>query len=243
VDAPELLIRPASVARFCTWAIAVLLLLHGVSQTARFAFGHDYQYGLASRVYLGAEMSIPNWFSAVLLLACGAVLLAIGRGLRRPHGDDSRYWTLLGIVFVVLSIDEAAALHDLVSPLFSGVFARLARDVGGPFGAVVRKPNYFWEIPGLLFALTVAALYVPFLLKLPRRTRNLFLVAGCVYIGGAVGVDFLEGWYSGLYGPKNPAFVALVTCEETLEMAGSSLFLFALLDYAQARFGGVTVVL
>jgi len=195
---------------------------------------------LAAKLYLGAEASIPNWFSSVLLLASAAVLFAIGAARRRA---DSLYWIGLGIVFVGLSLDEAAALHDLASPFFAGVFTALARLVGGPFIGLAHKPNYAWEIPGAIFCLVVAAAYVPFLKRLPRRTRTGFVAAGAVYVGGAIGVDFIEGWYSGLHGPRTAIFVALVTCEEALEMVGATLFLYALLRYAAAEFGDVRISL
>jgi len=238
MDTGELTIRSKSVARLCALVIAVLVALHVASQVVRYAFGKDYQLGLAAKLYLGAEASIPNWFSSVLLLASGATLLTIGFARRRP---DRAYWIGLGIVFVGLSVDEAAALHDLASPLFAGVFATLAHTVGGPFVALARKPNYAWEIPGAIFCLVMAAVYVPFLMRLPRRTRNGIVVAGFAYVAGAVGVDFIEGWYSGLYGPRTPIFVAMVTCEETLEMIGATLFLSALLRYAESEFGGVRI--
>jgi hypothetical protein len=37
--------------------------------------------------------------------------------------------------------------------------------------------------------------------------------------------------------------VALVTCEEALEMVGATLFLYALLRYAAAEFGDVRISL
>ena len=238
MDTGELTIRPRTVARLCATVIALLVVLHLGSQFLRYAYGRDYQWGLAAKVYLGAEASVPNWFSSVLLLASGAVLLAIGAARRRR---DSAYWIGLGVVFVGLSLDEAAALHDLASPLFAGVFTTLGRLVGGPFTALAQKPNYAWEIPGAIFCLLVAAAYVPFLRRLPRHTRNGFVAAGAAYVAGAIGVDFIEGWYSGLHGPRTPVFVALVTLEEALEMIGAALFMYALLRYAESEFGGVRI--
>lgn len=233
----EILVKPRTTARVSAAAIAVVVALHAASQTARFAFGHDYQLGLASRLYLGAEMSLPNWLSTILLVACAAALLAVGAAARRDRGR----WIGLAVIFVALSVDEAAALHDLASPLFSGVFVWLAHVVGGPFIGLARKPNYGWEIPGAMFAIGVAAAYWPFLLRLPSRTRVLFMWSGAIYVGAAVGVDFVEGWYSGLHGAKNPTFVALVTAEESLEMVGVSLFLYAVLSHAEAELGEMRI--
>ena len=100
MDKGELTIRPRSVARLCAAVIAVLVALHLASQILRYEFGKDYQLGLAARLYLGAEASIPNWFSSVLLLASAATLFTIGFARRRA---DKAYWIGLGIVFVFSS--------------------------------------------------------------------------------------------------------------------------------------------
>lgn len=233
----DVIIRPAAVGRVCTASIAAVVALHALSQFARFAYGRDYQLGLAQRLYLGAEASVPNWLSTILLGLCAAALYAIAAARR----DDRARWQLLAIIFVLLSLDEAAALHDLLSPFFAGVFTRLAETVGGPFVALARKPNYAWQIPVVVLCTALAAAYVPFVFRLPRATRLGVILAGAIYVGGAVGVDFIEGWYSGLHGPKNPVFVAMVTLEETLEMAGAALFLYTLVRYAEAEFGELRI--
>lgn len=235
MDRNDIVIHPRTVGRICTVGIAALLALHVFSQVLRFGFGWDYQMGLAEEVYLGAEANIPNWFSTLLLLACGVVLLVIARGKRTdrywPH------WLALGVIFVAMSLDESAALHDLSAPLFAGLFVPLAHSVGGPFLGLEHKPGYAWIFPGVAFCVAVGICYMPFLRDLPRRARRQFVIAGIVYVGGAVGLEALGGWYSGLHGSKNPAFVALLTCEETMEMIGASLFLYALVDYAERAFG------
>jgi hypothetical protein len=235
----ELVVTPRTVARWSAVAIALLVMAHSASQLLRFGFGRDYQMGLARELYLGSEAAIPNWFSSVLILACAAALLTIARVRRgeRYHG----HWLALGIVFVLMSLDESAALHDLSAPLFYGVIVRLAHTIGGPFVALANKPNYAWMVPGIAFCALVAVAYVPFLASLPLRTRAWFIGSGIVYVAGAVGFEAIEGWYSGTWGSKNPGFVALLTCEETLEMVGMSLFLYALVRYLDEYAGTITI--
>lgn len=237
----EIRIRPRTIARICAVSIALLVAAHLASQVLRFGFGWEYQMGMAEEVYLGGEATIPNWVSTLLLLACGLTLLTIAAGKR---GDRFyRHWLALGATFVAMSLDESAALHDLSAPFFAGLFHPLARTIGGPFLGLENKPGYAWMFPGVAFCIVVGISYLRFLRDLPRSSRLRFIVAGIVYVGGAVGFEALGGWYSGLHGSKNPYFVALMTCEETLEMVGASLFLFALLDYAEREFGAVRIVL
>jgi hypothetical protein len=143
--------------------------------------------GFAERVYLGAEANIPNWFSTLLLLACGVVLLTIGAAAKQHVSQ----WSWLGIVFLALSLDESAALHDLSAPLFTRSITWLARTVGGPFSGLQYKPGYAWLIPGILFTAAIAVISVPLLLALPRQARYRFVMAGAIYVGGAVGFEAL----------------------------------------------------
>lgn len=36
---------------------------------------------------------------------------------------------------------------------------------------------------------------LPFLARLPSRTGNLFVIAGAIYVGGALGVERATDWY------------------------------------------------
>src|SRR5690606_20405561 len=110
--------------------------------------GRPYQMGIAERVYFGSEAALPAWFTASVLLLCGLLLVWIGRAGRRHGQRGSGYFTVLGGIFVYLSADEAAALHELSSPLFTGVMAGLGTTFGSPFEALAARPGYGWVIPG-----------------------------------------------------------------------------------------------
>jgi hypothetical protein len=96
-------------------------------------------------------------------------------------------------------------------------------------------------VPGALFALCVAAVYLPFLARLPARTRNLFFLAGFVYVSGAIGFEMVGGRQAALYGDDNLTYKLLAHVEESLEMAGLVVLLYALLDYAARHVGPVSV--
>ncbi len=172
------------------------------------------------------------------MLACGVMLLVIAQASRHR---DRVYWLALGVIFVAMSIDEEAGFHDLTAPFFYWVFKRLAPVIGGPFHGLINKPGYAWMVPGIVFAGAVAAAYWPFLMRLPKRFRQLFLASGAVFMIGAVGFEILGGWYSGLWGPLHPKFVLLSTCKETLKRAGEIMFLYSLLSYAEAEFGAIRI--
>jgi hypothetical protein len=85
------------------------------------------------------------------------------------------------------------------------------------------------------------ALFVPFLLRLSTRTRNIFLLAGATYVFGAVGMEIPEGIRSQLYG-QDFVYALYAALEEGMEMAGVVLFLGELLAHYAARGGAIGIV-
>jgi hypothetical protein len=56
-------------------------------------------------------------------------------------------------------------------------------------------------------------------------------VAAILYIGGAIGVELIGGRYAELHGEENWTYSMITTVEESLEMAGLIVFIWALLEY------------
>ena len=67
--------------------------------------------------------------------------------------------------------------------------------------------------------------------QLPPTTRWKVALAGCIYVGGALGVEFLLGHWSALHGEENFTYAAIDAVEETMEIVGASLFLSTLLEH------------
>jgi hypothetical protein len=93
---------------------------------------------------------------------------------------------------------------------------------GGPF-------HYAWSVLGVVFVLAFALVYLPFVLRLESSTRRLFIVSGGLYVGGALGMELVQGWHDGLYG-INGTTALITTVEEVLEMLGIVVFIYALLS-------------
>ena len=140
------------------------------------------------------------------------------------HKQGDRYafqWKCLSLIFLYLSVNEAAGIHELaIDPL------RQALNLGGIF--------YFaWVIPGAILVSIFVLAYLKFLMSLPAKTRNLFIVAGVIYVGGALGIELVGGAYAYAQGITDLAYSIIVTIEEALEMIGILVFIYALLDYIE----------
>ena len=91
------------------------------------------------------------------------------------------------------------------------------------------------------YAAALALYFLPFLLRLPRRTAVAFAVAAAIYLGGALGTELVEGWWREGHGHRNLTYHLLVSTEEGLEMLGVICFINALLAYLATYYGEVRV--
>ncbi len=166
------------------------------------------------QIALDGELNVGAWYSSALMILSAIGLFLTGRVQRDvPEGRAPLPWYALAVIFVGLSIDESASFHEILGdPL------RNALDTGGLL--------YFaWVIPGAIFTLTVGVLFIPFLLTLPRGVAVRFVVAGAIFVGGALGMELLEGNLADKGEMGSVLFMVFVIIEEAMEMFGIALFL------------------
>jgi hypothetical protein len=165
---------------------------------------------------LRGEGNLPAYWSTALLLVAGLLLLAVGQAEAPINRLRGRAWGALGLVFLYLSADEAASLHELAR--------RIPRD-WLPHSSLFYWP---WVIFGSVAVIVLVIAFRRFLWDLPRDTRRSLILAGAVYVGGALGLEFVGAaieahhWSEGL-------LVIEETFEEGLEMIGVVLLIHALL--------------
>ena len=80
--------------------------------------------------------------------------------------------------------------------------------------------------PLVLLAIT----YARFLIALPRTSMRAFLIAGFVYVSGALGMELVGGAYFTTHS-NDVVYGVIATIEEMGEMTGMALFILALLDH------------
>jgi hypothetical protein len=173
---------------------------------------------------VNSEHNVPSWFSSMLLIGCALVAAILAALTRRAGGRDARYWAALAAVLSLLSLDEAAALHE-----------RLGGPAAEVLGAATRGALHFaWVVPGVVLALVVGLAFLRFVLRLPRSTRRLVVAAAALYLTGAAALEAVGGMVLEAQGHR--AMYLLVTAaEEGLEMAGAVLLLYAILRLLRLR--------
>ncbi len=194
----------------------LLLTLAGLAvELAKSASGRTLKHELIYFLGLSYEQNLPTWYSSSLLLLCAVSLTLIATAKFAAGLPYRWHWAVLAALFAYVSLDEAVTLHESLSKYF---------DYGGVL--------YFgWVIPASIAVLILGLAYLKFLFHLPVRTRNQFIIAGTLYVGGALGVEFLLGYWTDLAGDRNLVYGLIDLIEESLEILGMTLFLCALLEY------------
>lgn len=222
-------VRPVRVLAGLSVIIAILVVFSVSGQYARFFLGHGRLLGFIDAFDLDAEANVPTYFSCLQLLAASFLAGLIASTVRRSGAAFAGHWGMLSVIFAYLSLDEFMMLHEQLArlpflPAKEGVFF------------------YAWVIPGLVIVAVFGALYTRFFWALPTRSKVWFAASGALFVGGAIGVEMMGGLYASQHGEISFTKAMIIAVEETFEMSGVALFIYALLDYLGARLGEVRMV-
>ncbi len=140
-----------------------------------------------------------------------------------------RRWFVLGLIFFYIATDEAAVIHELIN----GIWLEGYR-VSGLF-------FFMWIYPAAALLTVFAVAYWRFFFALPAGIRGRVAAAGLIFVGGALGTEVPLGLWASVHGYENWVYGAGQTAQETLELAGTSLFLAALLRHLARGEAGVAI--
>lgn len=220
----SLLLSPKNVLRNLAIVIFVLLLadIAGIILESVLNYEARLTRLIAHYFSFNGESNIPAFFSSVMLLAASGLLFLIHRQHKRTAQDGyTRHWLILGFIFLFMAIDENTQIHERIADF---VRPRLATDLSGML-------HWAWVVPYSVLTLAVVAYFIRFVLRLPTHTRNLILLSGALFVTGALGLEFFEGYLYKRYGIDHLYNRILYCLEELMEMSGVALFIYALLDY------------
>ena len=130
-----------------------------------------------------------------------------------------RYWRTLRYIFIYLALDEAFQIHEIF------IIPDLGKQLPGIF-------HFVWVIPYGLVTLYFANYFRKFIFLLPQKIRNRLVISGFLYIGGALGMEMLEGvWVRIAGGMQNLVYALLASVEEMIEIIALLLLIHTLLTY------------
>ena len=155
---------------------------------------------LKSVFNMNGEANVPTWWNSALLGTIGFAAL-VARAFESER-LARRAWLVVAAAGMVLSLDEIASLHErLGEPV---------REIG------IEVPTFAWLVPGVVIAAALFVVLVALGRGLPPRTRRWLFLALVCYLGGAVGVEAINGTQRGA--DRLISYWIGTTVEETVEM-------------------------
>lgn len=226
----SLVISSRAVARWLGAAIAALVALDVAHHVLYRVLHRDVAFGFHTVFSLSGEQNVPTWYASGALLVSGALFSLVAHAKRAAADRFAHHWQGLGAIFVLLSLDEAAALHDGLN-----LVANSLGSVGGPF-------RWGWVLFAMAAVLGVGIAYLRFFLSLAPRFQRLFFAAAALFVGGAVGCEMLGAaqWRDGVE-LQSLGYAITSSLEETLEMCGIALLIYALLSYITATLPNLAI--
>ena len=210
-----------SAKKVLVWLLIILgalLILHIVGQYLWHINGWTHLSIYIDRFNMNEENSFPTWFATILLIISSILLWIIGAIKISTEDTFTKYWKILAVIFLILSIDEGSSMHEMLSV-----------SIGATLGIQGGMFYYAWVIPALLLLAVLALYFFKFWQNLYSSTRWLVFWAGLLYISGALGIEMLGGRYATKLGGYDFNYFLLVAVEEGLEKMGLVVFIYALI--------------
>ncbi len=188
----------------CAGNALALYLLHGV--------GIEDGWGVVTLLHFDREQNLPTLFSVLLLLGASA-LAALTAQRSRSGGLMKRGWWIIAAALALMALDEFASIHERID---AAMRFYLGTD---------NLPYAAWPIPYLLIIALAGSMLWRWFFALERQMAAGLVIAGLVYLSGAVGVELIAGEYIAEIDPNHLGLPdrtrdLFATLEETAEMCG-----------------------
>jgi len=210
----------------------LLLVAHLVTIAMPYIF-EGFEHGLVrllfSLFFLDGEGNVPAIFSTWLFLLNAVIFLIVWKAACLS-GDSHKIWLFLSSVFVFLAFDESISIHErLINPL------RQALGATGIF-------YYAWIIPYGIGVGLVSIFAIPVFWRMQKRIRFWFGLSAATYLVATIGLEMISGKYLVMMNEqKDIVWIFMVTVEESLEMVGLILLVYAQLLLLRNKYNGFLI--
>jgi hypothetical protein len=211
--------------------IAILLLVAHLITIAMPYIFEGFEHGLVrllfSLFFLDGEGNVPSIFSTWLFLINAVLFLMVWKAAGLA-GDSQKIWLFLSSLFIFLAIDESISIHErLIDPL------RQALDATGIF-------YYTWIIPYGIGIVLLSIFMIPVFWRMQKRIRFWFGLSAATYLFATIGLEMISGKYLVMMNEKKDiVWIFMITLEESLEMGGLIILVYALLLLLRHKYNGL----
>jgi len=225
-------LNPRNIVILLSTITILLLVAHLVTIAMPYIF-EGFEHGLVrllfSLFFLDGEGNVPAIFSTWLFLLNAVIFLIVWKAACLS-GDSHKIWLFLSSVFVFLALDESISIHErLIDPL------RQALGATGIF-------YYAWIIPYGVGVVLLAIIAIPVFWRMQKRIRFWFGLSAATYLVATIGLEMISGKYLVMMNEqKDIVWIFMVTVEESLEMAGLIILVYAQLLLLRDKYNGFLI--
>lgn len=187
-------------------------------QISKYVF--NYQDEWLDLFNVDRELNFPTWYSALMIGFCAILLRIIATGKKQQGDRYTKDWQLLSLIFWFMAIDEIVSIHEIF------IIPEVSQALHLPWFLYSA-----WVIPGMIFVAWFVRRYSKFVRHLPAKSRQHFIFAAYIYIGGALIMEMIGSYIAESLSQQNIIYVLTTSVEECLEMTGIVMLIYALLYY------------
>lgn len=213
--------RPRIISWRSMFTVVVCLAALGLAAS----IAHDFWIydgpnpDLSAKIWLldvDFEGSAFTWFSIIMAFFIAQTAYRCGVDDALENGRFWFHWYLLALLFLLVSFDDFATLHEKFDIAINKRFQ--------PTGILY----HLWAVPaGILSVLGIVA-FLPFIRSFPPRISLQLILAAVLFLTGAVGLELLGGNVRYQVGVDTLRYRLFTNAEEGLEIAGLLTFIHAL---------------
>ncbi|WP_017020163.1 hypothetical protein [Aliivibrio fischeri] len=208
--------------------IVFLVIANGFAIISEHFLSYSHMETIIRLFNVDREMNIPTLYSSCAMIFA-SLLLGLIAYVHLQKNEKYLAWAGLSGIFLFLALDEMTELHEmLVGPVRSSL---------NTTGIL-----YFaWVIPYAVLLVIFALIYFKFLFRLPSTTRNRLILAGVIYVSGALVMELIGGKIAEQHGTDALVYAISYSIEETLEMLGIAVLIYTATTYISEQFPKLSI--
>ncbi|PHS33676.1 MAG: hypothetical protein COA92_03995 [Sulfurovum sp.] len=209
--------------RFLVFSALVLIVIHIIILIIYYNVGDPDKFDFIRMFDLDMERNVPTLFSSLILAMSAFCFYLLANNVSEIAQKKRPYWLGLSAVFIFLSFDESAKIHENLG------------DYTEQFVEASGYLHYPWVISYSILVLILGALYIKFFWKMERKIFLSFMLSAFMFLSGAIGFELLGAKESSLNGTESLLYSVFYTIEESLEMFGVIYLLWILLTLLEKK--------
>lgn len=219
----EISLNKKKIIIFLSVFALLLITIHIIILCIYYYIGDPEKFDFVQMFDLDMEANMPTVFSSLILASsalCFYLLASLPDEIKNKH---RKYWLGLSGVFLFLSFDEGAKIHEKI-----GDFTEDFVDASGYL-------FYPWVLSYGVLVLFLGVVYLKFFLKMEKKVFRSFMLSAFIYLSGAIGFELLGANESSAHGTDTVLYSVLYTIEESLEMFGVIYLIWILLSLLENK--------